>query len=195
MDDLKNNIDTLLRNQYFTGALAMILVVISKNTANPSSKWQRMFQDNYVRFGMYFLIAYLSTRDLNKSAALAFAAAFIVNYIATNEKFCNAHSDPIMVDQGHSLPLACESVPAFLGKFDYSTGQAVYPSDAYSNNFQQAFAVEPNQFMYAHNYASPECCTPGLDWGTSTSTGCVCPEKQQQDYIRDRGGNFSSCTN
>ena len=48
---------------------------------------------------------------------------------------------------------------------------------------------EGQLFMYANNDYSAECCKFS---STSSSNGCLCPTKEQMDYINSRGGN-SSC--
>ena len=48
---------------------------------------------------------------------------------------------------------------------------------------------EGQMFMYANNDYKPECCKFS---SVSSGNGCLCPTKEQNDYINSRGGN-SSC--
>ena len=48
-----------------------------------------------------------------------------------------------------------------------------------------------SMFMFSYNKASPDCCPSSY----STSTGCVCTNTEQRDYVKKRGGNNTSYSN
>jgi hypothetical protein len=48
-----------------------------------------------------------------------------------------------------------------------------------------------SNFIFNQNIASPDCC-PSI---YSTSTGCICPNKQQNMFISSRGGNSTYANN
>jgi hypothetical protein len=48
-----------------------------------------------------------------------------------------------------------------------------------------------SNFIFNQNVASPDCC-PSI---YSTSTGCLCPNKQQNTFIQSRGGNSTYANN
>ena len=62
-----------------------------------------------------------------------------------------------------------------------------------SNEFKQYSSVDGvsdknSMFMFSYNQASPDCCPSSY----STSTGCVCTNQNQRDYITSRGNNNTS---
>lgn len=74
-------------------------------------------------------------------------------------------NEPVFVPQGTPLPLRHEERPVML------------PKDS--------------MFIFSRNMAHPACCSATH----STSTGCVCTNKQQRDLIGVfRGGNKTWCS-
>jgi len=79
--------------------------------------------------------------------------------------------DKMYVPQGTPLPLQASNAGQLFG----SAGPSV---DGTNNS--------PNSmFMFKYNQCKPECC-PGT---YSCSGGCVCSNKQQRDFVANRGGN------
>jgi Na+-transporting methylmalonyl-CoA/oxaloacetate decarboxylase gamma subunit len=58
-------------------------------------------------------------------------------------------------------------------------------SKASKQGFTNNESDNKSMFLFANNKSSPECC----NFSYSTSNGCVCIDRDQQELLHTRGGN------